>query len=95
LRALIPAIVYRLNRCSAADIQVLINFITKVSGIDNCKTYMSLTQFGGNLKQVADQPDPAAFSAVLNFNIVESERWLAPGENAPNPQTVQVIMLSS
>ncbi|CAF5138877.1 unnamed protein product, partial [Rotaria sp. Silwood1] len=75
-RTVIPAVIFRLNRCNQEDVTVLKFFIettigTKGNTDTNSSTIPSL--FG---------------SAVLGYNIIQSELWLGKDEDAVNEATI-------
>ncbi|CAF1358307.1 unnamed protein product [Rotaria sp. Silwood1] len=76
-RTVIPAIIFRLNRCSIDDVKVL-NFFFR-SNLN--KT---------DRRQTKENSPAFLFSKVLNYNIIQSERWLAPNQSEIDKETVLV-----
>ncbi|CAF4893843.1 unnamed protein product [Rotaria sp. Silwood1] len=75
-RTVIPAVIFRLNRCNQEDVTVLKFFIDTTIGTQgntdtNSSTIPSL--FG---------------SAVLGYNIIQSELWLGKDEDEVNEETI-------
>jgi pimeloyl-ACP methyl ester carboxylesterase len=74
-RTVIPAVIFRLNRCNAEDVVVL-NFFFRTSF--------------GNVNQTREIQNGPGFitSSVLNYNIVQSETWLTLNESEIDKSTV-------
>ncbi|CAF3352085.1 unnamed protein product [Rotaria sp. Silwood2] len=74
-RTVIPAVIFRLNRCNVDDVNVL-NFFFRSS-------------FSKINQMQTKQNDPGfLFSNVLNYNIVLSEMWLALNESEVDKETI-------
>ncbi len=83
MRTVIPAIIYRLNRCDPADVQVL------------QKVIYLMQYLGGGLLPEPNAPSWAptlTFSQLLNAHILMSEMWSDP---APSYAKVQADFLST
>jgi pimeloyl-ACP methyl ester carboxylesterase len=74
-RTVIPAVVFRLNRCNEEDVIVLTFFFRTTLGT------------AVQVREVHNSPG-LTYSRILNFNIVQSERWLAPNESEVDINTI-------
>eukprot|EP00027_Filamoeba_sp_ATCC50430_P012613 CAMPEP_0168573762 /NCGR_PEP_ID=MMETSP0413-20121227/18710_1 /TAXON_ID=136452 /ORGANISM="Filamoeba nolandi, Strain NC-AS-23-1" /LENGTH=199 /DNA_ID=CAMNT_0008607039 /DNA_START=98 /DNA_END=694 /DNA_ORIENTATION=- len=81
VRALMPALIFRFNRCNSDDIEVLNHFF--FGGSASKSIFLKSVKS----RDVLDAPE--SFSKVLNFNIVLSERYTAPGESVPSVATAE------
>ncbi|CAF3910527.1 unnamed protein product [Rotaria sordida] len=74
-RTVIPAVIFRLNRCNIEDVKVL-NFFFR-SSLNKTDETETKENGPGFLN-----------SKVLYLNIIQSERWLAPNESEIDKETV-------
>jgi hypothetical protein len=74
-RTVIPAVIVRLNRCNGEDVTVLTFLFRKTLGTAN------------QIRNLRNSPG-FIYSRVLNYNIVQSERWLALNESEIDKKTM-------
>ncbi|CAF1421942.1 unnamed protein product [Adineta ricciae] len=76
-RTIIPAVIFRLNRCNSDDVKIL-NFFFKAT--------LGRTE---KLSESRSTPPPALYdSLVLGFNIIQSELWLGKDEEEVDEETL-------
>ncbi|CAF2771457.1 unnamed protein product [Rotaria sp. Silwood2] len=75
-RTVIPAVIFRLNRCNQEDVMVLKFFFETTIGVEESTNTSRPTV-------------PSLFgSAVLGYNIIQSELWLGKDENEVDEETI-------
>ncbi|CAF3857104.1 unnamed protein product, partial [Rotaria sp. Silwood1] len=76
-RTVIPAVIFRLNRCNQDDVKILNFFFNTTFGISE------------NLRKNSSTSPPALYdSLVLGFNIIQSELWLSKDEEEVDEETL-------
>lgn len=75
-RTVVPAVIYRLNRCNTEDVTVL-NFF-----------FRTVLQTIQSTRNELNSPDFAFSSLALQYNIVQSEMWLNLNESEIDKETI-------